>query len=605
MSSVKKKNRSDESIFDSTYVNSNYLSEFQTSQLNSVDYDLRKKMGISKGSIFYNTHSYPTKVPVDSIVKRILENTKKGQSVLDPFCGSGMTGLAAKLTGRQAFLSDIGSLAIHLASNHVSFCDIDDLMLESKRILSNLHEKSPYFIFHNGQESEVGYVIYANTYRCPKCRKHISSWDLAKQTKSYSVPSKISCTSCSNVFGKQDLNCIGKKAVSASLSTGNGRNINVEIGREPIRTRIDNCRVSRRVELLGMTEFNENREMHIRSALHLQNVYKLKDFYSDVNWYALGSLFEEIDAVRNLRTKAALLLAFTNTAWHGSKMRRFNLKGGHRPLTGTLYFPQLYSEGNVFRIFENKIETLAKYFAELKRYGTNSQINIDRTSAVNLRLDDNSIDYIYTDPPFGSNIFYADCNFIAEAWLGSPTSVVEEAVVNRSLKTGCGGKTLSGYADLMRSSFLEMNRVLKKGSKLSLVFNSSTGDVWQALMDSLNDSGFEVEDANLLDKVQLSFKGYKAQTSSENVATTDLVIDLKKKTKRTNARKEQKILKDSEILKAWKRYQNIKDEAAEGDTSKFYSYLLKFCHLNGYSFIDVDLSRIKSVVNRPGPDVAA
>ncbi|MBK9322419.1 MAG: DNA adenine methylase [Bdellovibrionaceae bacterium] len=458
-----------------------------------------------------------------------MKNTKKGQAVLDPFCGSGMTGLASKLTGRNAFLSDIGSLAIHLASNHVSFCDIDDLMNESKRIMSNLDENSPYYVFHNGQECEVSYVIYANSYKCPKCRKHISSWDLAKQTKSFSVPSKICCTSCSNVFGKKDLNCIGKKAVSASLSVGKGRNVNVEISREPIRTRVEDYRVSRRIDLLGMTKFDENREMHIRSALHLQNVYKLRDFYSDVNWFALGSLFNEINAVKNLRTKAALLLAFTNTAWHGSKMRRFNLKGGHRPLTGTLYFPQLYSEGNVFKIFENKIETLVKYFAELKRYGTSSHIQINRTSAVELSLDDNSIDYIYTDPPFGSNIFYADCNFIAEAWLGSPTSIVKEAVVNRSLKTNAGGKTLTTYADLMRSSFLEMNRVLKKGSKLSLVFNSSTGDVWQALMDSLNDAGFEVEDADLLDKVQLSFKGYKAKTSSENVATTDLVIDLKKK----------------------------------------------------------------------------
>ena len=200
MSSIKNTHRSQNSIFDSTYVNSDYLSNFQKSQLKAVDYDLKKKMGTSKGSIFYNTHSYPTKVPVDSIVERILENTKKGQTVLDPFCGSGMTGLASKLTGRNAFLSDIGSLAIHLASNHVSFCDIDDLMNESKRIMSNLDENSPYFVFHNGQESEVSYVIYANTYKCPKCRKHISSWDLAKQTKSFSVPSKICCTSCSNVF---------------------------------------------------------------------------------------------------------------------------------------------------------------------------------------------------------------------------------------------------------------------------------------------------------------------------------------------------------------------------------------------------------------------
>ena len=53
-----------------------------------------------------------------------------------------------------------------------------------------------------------------------------------------------------------------------------------------------------------------------------------------------------------------------------------------------------------------------------------------------------SIDYIFTDPPFGSNIFYADCSILWEAWLQDFTDMKQEAVWNKSLKPEEGGKTL-------------------------------------------------------------------------------------------------------------------------------------------------------------------
>ena len=45
----------------------------------------------------YNAHSYHTKVPPRGIVPYILHYTKPGDVVLDPFCGSGMTGVAARM----------------------------------------------------------------------------------------------------------------------------------------------------------------------------------------------------------------------------------------------------------------------------------------------------------------------------------------------------------------------------------------------------------------------------------------------------------------------------------------------------------------------------
>ena len=48
-----------------------------------------------KNDRIYNAHSYHTKVPPRSIIPYILHYTKPGDLILDPFCGSDMTGVAA------------------------------------------------------------------------------------------------------------------------------------------------------------------------------------------------------------------------------------------------------------------------------------------------------------------------------------------------------------------------------------------------------------------------------------------------------------------------------------------------------------------------------
>ena len=56
----------------------------------------------SKGGPWYTSHTYPTKVPPEAITPFIEASTAPGGLVADPFCGSGMTGVAAVLAGRRA-----------------------------------------------------------------------------------------------------------------------------------------------------------------------------------------------------------------------------------------------------------------------------------------------------------------------------------------------------------------------------------------------------------------------------------------------------------------------------------------------------------------------
>src|SRR6266850_4136127 len=59
-----------------------------------------KDTKVGKNSAIYNAHSFHTKVPPEGIVLYILHYTEPGDLILDPFTGSGMTGVALMMCAR-------------------------------------------------------------------------------------------------------------------------------------------------------------------------------------------------------------------------------------------------------------------------------------------------------------------------------------------------------------------------------------------------------------------------------------------------------------------------------------------------------------------------
>jgi hypothetical protein len=106
-----------------------------------------------KNDPIYNAHSYHTKVPPRGIIPYILHYTKPGDLVLDPFCGSGMTGVAAQMCAnppadileqfpelkdrvgpRACILNDLSPAACHIAYNYNTPVDVAALKREFERI---------------------------------------------------------------------------------------------------------------------------------------------------------------------------------------------------------------------------------------------------------------------------------------------------------------------------------------------------------------------------------------------------------------------------------------------------------------------------------------
>ena len=60
-----------------------------------------------KGDAIYNAHGYHTKVPHKAIMHYLMHYTDPGDVILDGFCGTGMTGVAAELCGNA---DEVGTL---------------------------------------------------------------------------------------------------------------------------------------------------------------------------------------------------------------------------------------------------------------------------------------------------------------------------------------------------------------------------------------------------------------------------------------------------------------------------------------------------------------
>lgn len=482
----------------------------------------------SRNTALYTAHSYHTKVPPEAIRPFIEHFSRPGDVVLDPFCGSGMTGVAAIMSGRQVILNDLSAAAAHLTWNHTHACDPEALRGAFGRLEARVGwELAPLYQTRDehGEKAIIRWTLWSTRHRCPQCQADFLLWSTMDR-ESGRMGRSTTCPGCGHEADRRRFDVIDNAPAWVAFqrqdgSRGERAADEVDVADATALKRTSDDAAFPNVPL------GPDREMYQRCALHLQGVRSVRDMYTHRNRIALARLWRGVLAEPDERLRRALAFAFTNTAWHGTRMRRFNARGGHRPLTGTLYVPQLSAEANVLEVMRKKIGQLQAYYQALGEPKTSPHILMGSATDLST-IADGSIDYVFTDPPFGSNIFYADCNLIWEAWLGRITDPTREAVVNRSLSIASGGKSLKDYAGLMTASMQEIARVLKPGGWATVVFHNTDGDVWAALSTAARAAGFEFHEAASLDRKQQSHKGYKGREGLEAVAHFDVVMNLRK-----------------------------------------------------------------------------
>ena len=499
-----------------------------------------------KNNPIYNAHSYHTKVPHPAIMRYILHYTQPGDIVLDGFAGTGMTGVAAQMCGkcdidlknkienefekleykkpvwgaRHAVLGDLSPVASFIAYNYNTPVNAKRFELEAKKILAEVEKECGWMYetrHTDGSMGKINYVVWSDVFICPDCGGEIVFYDAAVDKEKGEVKEEFACPNCGAKHTK--------KQVSKAMQTVFDKAMNKTIQQSktvPVLIQYVDAKGKKHekkpddfdFELIKKIENSDipywfptertcdGKETRRNDNAGITNVHQ---FYTKRNLWILS-------AIKQKCTMPLQHLMFNSQLINISKLNRHRpgVSFPYNPLSGTMYIGSQVSEANVFTAYYNKINRLIEAVNMLSNRNT-----LSITSAENSQLSDNSIDYIFTDPPFGANIDYSELNFIQEAWLKVKTNNKEEAIENDSQHKG-----LFEYQNIMQKCFAEYYRVLKPGHWITIEFSNTAASVWNSIQLGLNRVGFVIANVSSLDKQQGSFKAVTTPTAVKQ----DLVI---------------------------------------------------------------------------------
>jgi len=155
---------------------------------------------------------------------------------------------------------------------------------------------------------------------------------------------------------------------------------------------------------------------------------------------------------------------------------------------------------------------------------TTADVQITKGTATDLSfLKNESVDYIYTDPPYGKKIAYLDLSTMWNAWLD--LKVTEDDYAKEAIVGGEHNKSKEDYNALIAKSIQEMYRVLKFDRWLSFVFAHKDPEFWHLIIDTCERCGFEYMGAVPQKNGQTSFK---KRQNPFTVLSGELIINFRK-----------------------------------------------------------------------------
>lgn len=481
-------------------------------------------MSAGKNTYTYDAHTYHTKVPPQGIVELMSRYLPSGGLVLDPFAGSGMTGVAARVLGYDAILNELSPAASFISERFTASVAptlfdsaLDAILADLRPLRAQLYSTE---CRECGRSTEVLYTVWSYRVVCYRCAHEFVLWDSCRHygrtVKEHKILAQFPCPSCSAELKKSRLHrtsaipvLVGYKCCSRMQREHPPAQRDLAILREL------ECAPPLAENFYPTTPIPEGVNL---SQPRRHGLLTISDLYTRRNLAALSQLWRAIHRIENDAAAATLAFAFTSLYQRVTRLSEFRFWGGSGN-TANYNVPYIFNEANVFVTFARKAQSIRDHLATTaSQY--RGRLLVRTGSATSLAFVPNdTIDFIFTDPPFGANINYSEMNLLWESWLGTYTETELEAIVSR-----VQGKGLQEYKDLMKSSLCECYRVLRPGHWMVLVFMNSSGAVWEALREAVLESGFTLEAAEVFDKQHATFK----QLVSDNTAGSDLLLHCRK-----------------------------------------------------------------------------
>ncbi len=505
-----------------------------------------KPLPSTRGGSFYNTFPYPTKISPEAIAVYIASATNPDDTVLDAFAGSGSTGIAALLAEhptekmqetanalgvepiwgkRNAILYEIGTYAAFATktiTNRLTAAEyaraVDDFIKKAEKLASGMYAaKSP-----DGRDGYIRYAIWTEVLICPECDAEIEYFKNGTSRNPATFYDKIECPHCHRTslveamsFATEEhydkllkKTILRKKRRIAWVYGTSGKE-----NWDRIATEDDIALVQKLEKEFSPSDDPRKIEwgdLH-RAGYHF-GISHLHHFYTSRNYLVMSELWKLAECYPEREANALKLLLLSYNGAHCTLMTRIVAKHGSRDFvltgaqSGVLYISKLPVEKNILLGLRRKAKPFQEAYKMLENcHGT---VEVRNISSEFMSEPDKSIDFVFTDPPFGDFIPYAEVNQINELWLPAVTERSSEVIISAAQN-----KDVDTYRNMLARVFGEIRRVTKDDRPIAVVFHAAKAAVWGAFSEAIQISGLEIKQSSFLDKTQASFKQVVSKTS--------------------------------------------------------------------------------------------
>lgn len=431
----------------------------------------------------YAMHKYWGKKPFNEISKFIEKYSDPEDVVMDCFCGSGVTLIEAVKAGRKAVGVDLNPIAIKLTKASLTPVDIKDVDKEFKRIKKALFSmiNGLYELEIDGEPTMVTHTIWKN-------REPIEVW--------YATDAE-------------------RKKIRAGTSK------DIEMAFSP----------------KAEPKWYPDSVMYENSRINVGKKQKVSDLFTPRALVALSWILDEIKKIDDERIRDIFELTFSGTLSQASNLvfvirgRKKNEGNRDRAEVGSwvigYWVPEEHFEIHVWNCFENRYKKILKgvqeindIFSERDEEYLSSHVQLFNGTATDLAAEDNSIDYVFIDPPHANRILYMEQSLMWNAWLGIDKNIDWDKEIIVSEAKDRTEKNEDNYNLLLDNAFSEIQRTLKPHHYFSMAFNCLDDVTWIQTLNLFAKHGFELKDI-----VPLEYSATSViQDNRKNALKTDFVL---------------------------------------------------------------------------------
>lgn len=458
-------------------------------------------------------------------IELYLREFKNARFILDPFSGSGSSGIATAISGASAILSDINPVAVFISWSILNKHTLSEETLEIFQEICNKLEKEAYELSINGQKKILTSAIWITEFRCPKC----GNWVDPRRSR---YRKKIKCKCCNEVFHP--------------LTSADRRNKVVSLTFEGkiLQNRCLITEYQKNEESFTLTSWYPNGKFEYEEIKRAFDenpgilAPSIEKLFTKRNLFVASKLYESIEQfwTKNREEGDLLKLTFIASLSQATNMLPYAKSSGPSWKLPRYWIPYIREERNFCRSFLRRLKTIYnfkkkiwvntiqnyKVFAcfdfnnglEISSFKTEKEILIFRYDARKILDIDIKADVVIMDLPHYDEIHYFELLYLWQKWLEGRYKDPRfsdysfwryEIDINRVV-----GRKLSDYLSSIALLVNKSKNVVEKSGKIVFILHNRNPKIFARTIDMIRenfDQSFGVEVEKYWPKVRSSAQG--------------------------------------------------------------------------------------------------